>query len=332
MTLTHKIYNDLLASPDGDKKQISKRFDIAMKYIVYAASKRDNKRHLYFVINQDDIDSMPSCNGIEIETVKLPEYDVNSYFCSLSQASGSEAYIFETIIEDIRTKIVEKPTSSIPVIVSTTLRKWKDFFAKNKELIMSPERQQGLYGELRFLEFLIGIYGEKAVNFWTGCNFETHDFYVNDNAIEIKTSSTKAPYTMHISSEYQLDDKEVKGNLLLKFYAFRKSESDGEKLVEIICRIREQIKDNPHALAKFNEGLEEYGYFDIVSDRYTMGYFNRMESTFNVCDAFPRIVPDNLGKGISKCTYEISVDQCVDYTIDLGQMQLILEREVINDR
>ena len=332
MTLTREIYEELLSSSDDGKKQISKRYDIAMQYLIYAASKRDKIRHLYFIINEDDLDSIPACNGIEMDLVKLPEYDANSYFCNLKQAQGSESYIFETIVEDIRLKTSEKPGTSIVAIVAVILRKWKEFFAKNRELIISSERQQGLYGELRFLEYLIRIKGEKAVNYWTGCNYETHDFYVDSNAIEIKTTSTKAPYKMHISSEYQLDDKEVEGQLFLKFYALRKSESDGEKLGEIITRIRDVLKNNPHALLKFNEKLEEYGYFDAVAEKYTTGYSDRMESIYNVCDNFPRITAKDLTQGISNCLYDLSVDQCIDYTVEVGELKLILEREGNNGR
>ena len=332
MTLTCKIYEELLSSSEVSKNQISKRYDIAKQYLIYAASKRDKIRHLYFIINKDDLDLIPSCNGIEIDVVKLPEYDADSYFCNLAQAQGSESYIFETIVEDIRIKSSEKPDVTIPAVVSATLRKWKEFFAKNRELILSPERQQGLYGELRFLEYLIGLRGEKAVNCWTGCNYETHDFYVDRNAIEIKTTSTKAPYKMHISSEYQLDDKEVEGVLFVKFYALRKSEADGEKLVEIITRIRENLKNNPHALFMFNEKLEEYGYFDVVADKYAAGYSDRMESTYRVSDNFPRIISNDLINGVSNCSYEVCVDQCIGYTVEAEQLTLVLKREGNNVR
>lgn len=332
MTLTRKIYEELLLAPDDGKKQISKRYDMALQYMIYAVSKKSKIRYLYFVINSDELDSIPSCNGIEIDMVKLPEYDTNSYFCELSQATGSEAYIFETIVEDIRVRSNEKPSTELSTVVSSTLRKWKDFFAKNREILMSPERQQGLYGELRFLEYLLKIRGIRAINSWTGCNYETHDFYVNNSAVETKTTSTKAPYKMHISSEYQLDESEVDGELLVKFYAFRKSEADGERLAEIVNRIRGILKDNPHALTKYNNDLEEYGYFDAVAEKYTTGYSDRMESTYMVRSDFPRIVTKDLARGVSNCSYDILVDQCIDYTVDVDQLKLILEREENNGR
>lgn len=330
MTLTHKIYEELFSASEYEKQQISKRYDVEKQYLIFAAEKTNGTRHLYFGVNQDELDSIPKCNGIEIGVVQLPEYEVGTCFCDLAQSYGSEAYIFETIVEDIRAKIVEKPHVDAITIVTTTLYKWKEFFAKNREILMSPERQQGLYGELRFLEELIMLKGTKAVLCWTGCNYETHDFYVDKNAIEVKTTVSKAPYKMHISSEYQLDTNEVEGSLYVRFYAFRKSEASGEQLEEIVQRIRTALIDNPHALSKFNEGLEEYGYFDAVSDRYIIGYSDRIEETFLVREGFPRITPQKLGEGVSNCVYDVWVEACRSFRIGKAGINEIITGENAN--
>ena len=77
--------------------------------------------------------------------------------------------------------------------------------------------QQGLYGELYLLDKLITLKGEKAVECWTGCNSETHDFYCGIDAVEVKSSSVKGPNKVNISSEYQLDDTGVLGRLYLLY-------------------------------------------------------------------------------------------------------------------
>ena len=43
--------------------------------------------------------------------------------------------IKETIVEDIRAKIVEKPYVDATAVVSTTLYKWKEFFAKKEKCL-----------------------------------------------------------------------------------------------------------------------------------------------------------------------------------------------------
>jgi hypothetical protein len=318
MTLTHKIYDDLLseAKNERNKKQISQRYELPNKNeIIFAVSNEDEVRHFYFKADLEDTDRIPYCNGIEFNAVRLPEYDANALFCNLAQAEGNESYIFETIIEDIRARLINIKGSDITGIVAQTLKKWQDFFAKNKQILMSPERQQGLYGELRFLEELVEKKGTKAVLDWSGCKYETHDFYINGNGVEIKTTSKKAPYKMHISSEYQLDENDVTGDLLVRFYAFRKSESDGERLATIIQRIRNSISGNPHALETFEADLEVYGYFDSVSEKYVNGYVDRETAFFKVEDGFPRIIGKDLATGISNCVYDVLIDECRKHEI-----------------
>lgn len=327
MTLTHKIYTELYNDSENLKSQISKRYNLCGdNYVIYAVSLKDKCRHLYFEIDNDSIDNIPKCKGIILDSVQLIEYNNTGYFCDMSQAIGSEDYIFETIIEDIRSRLINSKSNTIVSTVSFCLRKWQDFFARNKEILMSDERQQGLYGELRFLNELISTTGSKAVTFWVGCKYETHDFYIQNNAFEVKTSTTKAPYKMRISSEYQLDPKDSNGSVFIRFFALRKSEADGEKLPELIEKIRTTIQADPYSLENFNKCLEEYGYFDSVSDKYTTGYTERENQFFKVKGDFPRITKENLLNGVSNCTYDISVDCCKPYTVDLStELQKIME-------
>jgi hypothetical protein len=174
-----------------------------------------------------------------------------------------------------------------------------------------------------FLRKAIEVLGTVAINYWSGCKYETHDFYIKGNAVEIKTSSKKSPYKMHISSEYQLDYDDVSKALYIVFYALRKSEADGERLPEIIADIREKLVNQPLLLQKFSNDLEEYGYFDGLEDKYITGYIVRDELIFEVFEKFPSIVRKDLQKGITNCTYDLLVDVCKEYKI---QEKALMER------
>jgi hypothetical protein len=322
MTLTHEIYSDLIeeSKRDRDKVQISKRCLLENgQEIIFAVSCEDEYRYLYFEISDQDTDIIPKCKGMNIGSVKLKEYNEKHLFCEIAQAQFSEAYIYETIIEDIRKRIVSSNKNTFDIVVDV-FKKWQNFFAKNKEILLSEERQQGLYGELLFLDRLIENSGTDAVFNWSGCKYETHDFYINGNAVEIKTTSKKAPYRMHISSEYQLDDNDVTGMLLVHFYALRKSESDGERLDDVIQRIRRCIGSNPHALTRFEESLEKYGYFDSVSNKYATGYLRREEHMFKIEDGFPRITVRDLTLGLSNCTYDVLVEECFKFIVPFTEV------------
>ena len=104
---------------------------------------------------------------------------------------------------------------------------------------ISVEIADGYYVINRYLNISSLSSGDEIKLSTRVYNDETHDFYIASNAVEVKTTGTQAPYFAQISSEYQLDNSDVPGKLFLRFYAFRKSQSTGEKLPEIIARIRQ---------------------------------------------------------------------------------------------
>lgn len=114
---------------------------------------------------------------------------------------------------------------SLPVIINV-LAKWKNFFASNKELVMTEKRQQGLYGELLFLSECLDSYGLESVSHWAGSEDETHDFYFGSHAVEVKTTSMQAPYFASISSEYQMDNSDLPGKLFLRFMHFVQAKAE----------------------------------------------------------------------------------------------------------
>ncbi len=318
MTLTHDLYRRLLTYEVGlsNKNSISTVYSgSAGTQLIYARKKDNELRQLYFKAGQADSDDIPSCNGIDVKRVRLEEYSREDYYIELSQRGKEDGEIFEVIVEDIRKRAENDKTGYMIPAVFEILQKWKKFFAQEHQLLLTTERQQGLYGELLFLRKAIETFGAIAVNYWSGCKYETHDFYIKRNAIEVKTTMTKAPYKVRISSEYQLDQDDVSKNLFLVFYALRKSESDGETLPEIVENVRRLLIGQPLMLQKFSGDLEEYGYFDGLEDKYTTGYLVRDKFLYEVIEGFPRLTRKDLKTGISGCSYDLLVDVCNKFSI-----------------
>ena len=195
---------------------------------------------------------------------------------------------------------------------------------------MSLERQQGLYGELLFLEECLEELGESAVSHWAGSNDETHDFYIASNAVEVKTTGTQAPYFAHISSEYQLDNSDVPGKLFLRFYAFRKSQSTGEKLSEIIARIRQHLFASQNVLQQFNTKVQKYGYLAEAAEHYSTGYFVRDHYYFGVTEGFPRIIKKEIPAGITALSYAVGVSQCIPFAQERSAVFTMLKGGTID--
>lgn len=328
MTLTHKIYDDLRESLTSSEHII-----LSQQYqtkgglsLVYALHRNTNLRSFYFVVNEREIDSIPACKGLTIVKAQLPKYSRTNYYCQIAQKAIEDSDIFEIIIEDIRRNVDEvQDYKKVVAKVSQVLKKWTLFFAQDKTVLLSPERQQGLYGELLFLSQLIELRDVYAVKCWTGCNYEVHDFYIGQNAVEIKTTSTRPPHKMHITSEQQLDNSQVPGMLLVDFSALIKSTSIGETLPQLVESIRESLADSPSMQQLFDKDLEEYGYFDGLEDKYATRYRISEGHTYCVSDGFPRLIPQKLIKGISQCTYNVSIDSCAAYEVSCSERKRILK-------
>ena len=184
----------------------------------------------------------PKWRGISIDIAQLPVYGSDRYYVRFVQLPESEDYIFEIVVEDLRQAVARLQSSENGInTIIDILTKWKRFFQSEKGLVMTDELQEGLYGELIFLEKLLTSIGTSSVANWVGGVKETHDFYFGSNAVEVKTTSRKEPYSVQISSEYQLDVKDVADRLFLYAVALRKSKQSGERLPEIVSRIRDRL-------------------------------------------------------------------------------------------
>lgn len=324
MNKTSKMYNALLQELQTKAYDPSK--NIHRKYtcrndvgIIYSMSVASRMRALEFPADKMVKDtSFPVWQGVKIDLVTMPEYShQNQMYIELQQMPGPDAYIFEIVADDLRRGIdtLQSSQGSTKRTLAI-LKKWKDFFSAGKLPILTGIKEQGLFGELLFLKELINDAGPSAVNTWSGVNNETHDFYVGQNAVEIKTTSKQAPYMAHINSEYQLDDHDVNGILFLRMYALRKDTNGGQRLPELINIIRRLIKDASSASRTFEEKIAKAGYLDAAEDYYHEGYTIRETYSFDVKKDFPRIVKKNLPNGIYNLEYSVAIAQCMDYAIE----------------
>lgn len=323
MSFTADIYKEILSDVTAETNctlpfaMRMVKFDNGIM-VVFAVNIATRMRAAFLsVASEASKNKFPHWKGVEINTAALPAYGIDTPFVVLSQLPNSASDIFEIVVEDLRNQLkAAKNDEESLTVITEVLAKWKEFFTADKELIMSEIRQQGLYGELLFLNECMNFQGAEAVLHWAGSEDETHDFYFGPNAVEVKTTSVQAPYFASISSEYQLDNGDVPGKLFLRFYAFRKSHSGGEKLPELIAEIRGRLGENLSMMQKFNEKLKKYGYFDEAEDSYTVGYYQRDTYCFAVKDSFPRITKDTVPLGIADLTYRVSIMSCMPYAQD----------------
>jgi len=311
------IVSDIQHNENAMKSRMSRMITLSHSICIIFAVKRFDESREFCVKIEDSFDPkrLPKWKGIEIDCINIKEYgDAGGCYLRMGQLPEFEGYIFEIVVQDLIDNLKGASASKVVyLIVENTLARWKAFFSFSGDVAMSQEKQQGLFGELLLLSELIKSQGVSAVYGWMGPNFETHDFYINSNAIEVKTTSAKAPYFAHINSEFQLDDKDISGSLLLMFYALRSSNADGENLPEIIYRILTMLKDNANALSEFQNKLWKYGYLANHQELYQFRFTLRQATLYYISTGFPRVTKKDLPNGIGAITYMLSLSSCNQY-------------------
>lgn len=258
-------------------------------------------------VEKDNLKKLPSWKGMEARFTHAPDSHI-----SFKQLGDYYRNIFLLVMQEVIDAVELAGLAMTLVAINNVLAKWSAFFKRDDQTTLSAIEQQGLYGELVVLENLMR-YKEGIISCWTGCEKETHDFYLNDMAIEVKTSSRSGPDLIKVSNEYQLDESDVKGKLYLVFLKIKRSEADGEKLPSIVERIYRKL--NGDQAIKFEEKLLKSGYVYKMPDLYTYAFRVRNERYFEVKKGFPRITATGLDKGIGAVEYELSLDACSNYEI-----------------
>lgn len=264
---------------------------------------------------EEDKISIPNINGIAFEYQEfVSNQDVIS--CLTMSQSNDDSILFDIVVDNIIQELKKlKLKSKKNEAIKNCVIKWRQFFKRDNEIIMSENKQQGLFSELALLEKIIMKYGPQAVFFWTGCEKEQHDFYIGNNVIEVKSSSKRQPYQIKISSEYQLDKGDVAGDLLLYSLFVKKSKADGENICDIIYRIEGLLQSEISCLNEFKNKLFLVGYLEEVSDFYKYYFRTRDVKIFDVTDDFPCILRKNIMIGISHVKYSLSIDKCEGFEI-----------------
>lgn len=312
--------NDINATPTLVARLISSHSAVQL---IAAVSKNDKKRHLLIAIPEklspEKLENLPKWYGLSIEQEQLTILDIRTmWFLILKHTNDSDKDIFEAVIYNICEELLllNDRENMLSALIKT-LDKWKYFFTLYSREGLSPTEQQGLYGELWFLRELLDYSRlSHLVKNWTGIEKTTHDFQVGKNAVEIKTTVSKKPYSAKINNENQLDDTNLE-NLYLVFLALHPMLEGGETLPDIIDQIRRKIANDTETKLRFEEKLFFSGYLENQSHLYNTGYALRDVITFSVREGFPRILNTNVPNGIGDISYSIQISACEPFKVNL---------------
>ena len=255
--------------------------------------------------------------GLKFEKSYDPD-DVNFLLLNLVLVDKQLRDIFDSLVADVLSSIIsEVDTKIILKNYSNRLMKWQSLFERFNQQGLSAEEQRGLFGELFFIRKFLHNNSEfiSIINSWVGCEKQIRDFQHSAWSVEVKTTQGNNHQRVHISSERQLDTRNLE-HLFLYHLSLELRQKSRETLNELIDQITEILKSDYTALSKFNAKLIEGGYFSHHGQLYDdTGYFIRQESFYKVEKKFPRIEEADIRNGIGDVKYSIIVSQCSDYMV-----------------
>jgi hypothetical protein len=223
------------------------------------------------------------------------------------------AVMCENMIQSVLSLRSEK---QVVRTIINQLEKWQTLFEKLKGEGLNSAEQQGLYGELHFLQkYLAKQDAVCALNSWVGTDKEVRDFQYNDWAVEVKTTAGNNHQKVSISSERQLDETLLE-TLFLFHLSVEAAKKNGESLNAKVSAIRETLQDNVLALNIFNNKLLEVGYFEKHTHLYEEKCYQiRDENYYKIDGDFPRIKEKEIRNGVGDVKYSIILAQCNEYLV-----------------
>jgi hypothetical protein len=177
---------------------------------------------------------------------------------------------------------------------------------------LTTEKEVGLFGELLFLEFLIGRVGAgPAVTTWQGPVSEEHDFTFDVVHIEVKTTSGERRKHL-INGLNQLVPLRGVPLSLLSIQLTRSSPTGGRTLPQIVYHVRTIAGGHQVTVDAM---LTTLGWRSEDADLYTTFWALRSEPrAYAVRGAFPAMTPELVAPAVPNFVLLSDVSYKVDLT------------------
>ena len=131
---------------------------------------------------------------------------------------------------------------------------------------------------------------------------------------------------MTINGETQLDSTIFK-HLILCHYSIERNNANGLTLPQLIDAIENLLKYDQMILNYFRARLMLAGYMPEDRTKYELRHYNiNKRDLYSVTSEFPRIVQDDLRKGVHDVTYTIMLDVCGSFLISENKLLQIIKQ------
>lgn len=214
-------------------------------------------------------------------------------YIEVSTSASSLFQQFYYFLLAVTERLSEAKTSVVDAIVDELVC-FSDLLAQVGAL--STERQVGLLGELLFLERLVKIFGDKAIQAWVGPQRQPHDFRLGNLELEVKT--TTASRRVHtINSLEQLLPSAGSQLYLVSILLGPQGLGESISLRATAERLRETHFRGHAAKQDYDAGLKASGYSEADSRLYERHYSLRRPLAMTKVDGrFPQITRVSVDK------------------------------------
>jgi hypothetical protein len=226
--------------------------------------------------------------------------------------------VFGRMCQDLYDETAQLETENeVANLFQVRLDLWQQLFNRLEGGILAGNQIKGLVAELTVLQHFLSSSSRsplEVVAAWVGPLRSDQDFVFTDLAIEVKAVSA-GKGSVQISSIAQLD---APIRLVLWVISLKES-SHGDtaniSLNGLVTSLETTLAQMPDALSLFRDRLLRYGYIEHSAyDDCVFAITN--QSTFWICENFPRLIRSNVPEGITAVSYSLRLDTLHTFSTD----------------
>jgi hypothetical protein len=282
-------------------------------------------RQLYIDLGQtsweeEQLRALPKWRGLSI---KIEYFErifslKNRFLLVIKQEDEQNTDIFDSVLQNLVDHLLNNMDGSVFTIVFSVLDRWRSFFQRGGFQKLTDEQQRGLFGELWFInEWLNKFHGMPplVIEQWEGPTKGRIDFKSSKSGLEIKTVSERLTKSIKISNEDQLKLTEAVATIYIYVCFLEKSKTHGMSLQDLVVQVRKKIAERSERIALiYNDFLTDLGFRE--EEYADTLYFVEKVEVYEAAEAFPRLLKENLPKGISHVSYNIDLTHCTEFERD----------------
>lgn len=277
------------------------------KNYVYIFTSKDGSFHMLLSPEGEPQEPLidPQVAGLKLGILKnhLVTGRERQDYIDLRCAARPHIDAFTEIVREISKSILN---DNLPPgrAINLTIRRWRSFWGKAKEGVMSESDQLGLLGELYIIDELFDKGISNPIIGWSDPDNARHDFEFPSVSLEVKTT-LKSRHQHIINGLEQLETLNNRPLFIISLLA-QNVDDGGLSILEMVNKVRSHLEKYPDKFENFNERLALRGYRPDHENHYERTKFKVQDlRIFPVNDELPKLTSESLLAPISPRITEI---------------------------